>query len=138
MCIRDSTGPDSPGLVSNVAALLARHGLNISSLDTRVVGVAPEGLQRRVTEAARSLDARDAATDLFCLEAIVTAPEKPDAAALKRDARHSDLQEMAVKAPSPNHASVTTKSHLARRTARRLSTALSHALPKPHCCCEEA
>ena len=29
--------------------------------------------------------ARDAATDLFCLEAIVTAPEKPDAAALKRD-----------------------------------------------------
>ena len=31
------------------------------------------------------LDARDAATDLFCLEAIVTAPEKPDAAALKRD-----------------------------------------------------
>ena len=55
------TGPDSPGLVSNVAALLARHGLNISSLDTRVVGVAPEGLQRRVTEAARSLAARDAA-----------------------------------------------------------------------------
>ena len=47
--------------------------------------MAPEGLQRRVTEAARSLDARDAATDLFCLEAIVTAPEKPDAAALKRD-----------------------------------------------------
>ena len=37
------------------------------------------------TKAARSLDARDAATDLFCLEAIVTAPEKPDAAALKRD-----------------------------------------------------
>jgi uncharacterized membrane protein YeiH/glycine cleavage system regulatory protein len=78
-------GPDSPGLVSNVASLLSKHGLNISSLDTRVVGVAPEGLQRRVTEAARSLDARDAATDLFCLEAIVTAPEKPDAAALKRD-----------------------------------------------------
>mmetsp|Transcript_20023 Transcript_20023/g.52058 ORF Transcript_20023/g.52058 Transcript_20023/m.52058 type:complete len:490 (+) Transcript_20023:128-1597(+) len=79
------SGPDSPGLVSNVAALLSKHSLNISSLDTRVVGVAPEGLQRRVTEAARSLDARDAATDLFCLEAIVTAPEKPDAAALKRD-----------------------------------------------------
>ena len=78
-------GPDSPGLVSNVASLLSKHGLNISSLDTRVVGVTPEGLQRRVTEAARSLDARDAATDLFCLEAIVTAPEKPDAAALKRD-----------------------------------------------------
>ena len=79
------TGPDSPGLVMNVAALLSKHGLNISSLDTRVVGMASEGLQRRVTEAARSLDARDAATDLFCLEAIVTAPEKPDAAALKRD-----------------------------------------------------
>ena len=79
-------GPDSPGLVSNVAALLARHSLNISSLDTRVVGASTaDGLQRRVTEAARSLDARDAATDLFCLEAIVTAPEKPDAAALKRD-----------------------------------------------------
>lgn len=83
-------GPDSPGLVSNVASLLSKHGLNISSLDTRVVGASDESgparaLQRRATEAARSLDARDAATDCFCLSAIITAPQKPDAAALARD-----------------------------------------------------
>ena len=83
------TGPDSPGLVHNLTALLRDHGLNITALDSRVFERSRLG--RRDTpadETARSLAHRKA-TDIFDLAAVVTADARPkptlhaDAARLK-------------------------------------------------------
>ena len=70
---------------------LRRAGLNVSSLDTRVVAALDDddaplepALRRRRTDAARNLDARDA-TDVFVLTALTTCSRKPDAAALAAD-----------------------------------------------------
>ena len=82
-------GPDSPGLVHNLTALLRDHGLNITALDSRVFERSRLG--RRDTpadETARSLAHRKA-TDIFDLAAVVTADARPkptlhaDAARLK-------------------------------------------------------
>ncbi|KAH8097514.1 hypothetical protein JL720_406 [Aureococcus anophagefferens] len=82
-------GPDSPGLVHNLTALLRDHGLNITALDSRVFERSRLG--RRDTpadETARSLAHRKA-TDIFDLAAVVTADTRPkptlhaDAARLK-------------------------------------------------------
>lgn len=84
------SGPDSPGLVFAVSALLRDHGLNIASLDTRVA--APEcdaGAPSTRAYASRSVTRRHD-DDVFTLSAVVTAATMPsdalaaDAARLRR------------------------------------------------------
>ena len=80
-------GPDSHGIVSKVSDMLALHGLNIYSMDSRVYGAEQEDVAAR----ARS-PAERAETDIFSLTAVVASDHMPSVHILDRDIKKLNLE----------------------------------------------